>query len=197
MQATPLCTYFLVVIMKMKTIPNLKEINGFLKIAGTLFASFGAVIVILGVQSNTGFTTSNESTRLQIFGFVSGIAHILCVSLSVVVQKKYIFTDCESKWNVRSLYVTASAMLSYACFAGAVCLAYVGKPKTFMDPISGAVLILLLYSIFITTGVSYTLMTWCTSQIDSSVVSAACLFTTMFCIVIAFLLTGEWHGGIT
>ena len=88
MHATPLCTYFLVVIMKMETIPNLKEINGFLKVAGTLFASFCAVIVIFGVQSNTGFITNNESTRLQIFGFVSGTAHILGVSLSAVVQKK-------------------------------------------------------------------------------------------------------------
>ena len=191
MQVTPLCTYSLADIMKMETIPNLKEINGFLKVAGTLFASFGAVIVILGAQTNTCFMTNHESTRLQIFGFGSCFAHILCLSLSVVVQKKYIFSDGGSKWNVRTLYVTAWAMLSYTCFAGGVCLAYVGKPKTFMDPISGTALIPLLYSIIITTGVSYTLTTWCTSQIDSSVVSAAWPFTAMSCIVITFFLTGE------
>ena len=191
MQVTPLCTYFLVVVMKMESIPNLREVNGFLKIAGILFASTGAVIVILGAQSNTGFMTRSERTGLQIFGFVSLFAHILCHSLSVVVQKKYLFSAPDSKWKYRPLYVTAWAMLCYTCFAGAVCLAYVGQPKTFMDPITGTALVPLFYSIFITAGVSYTLTTWCTSQIDSSIVSATWPLTAIFCIVFAFFLTGE------
>ena len=107
MQVKPLCTYFFVVIMKMESIPNLKEINGFLKIAGTLLASFGAVIVILGAQSNTGFMTRNKKPGLQIFGFASIFAHVLCCSLSVVIQKKYVFSAPESKWKSRPLYVTA------------------------------------------------------------------------------------------
>ena len=191
MQVKPLCTYFFVVIMKMESIPNLKEINGFLKIAGTLFASFGAVIVILGAQSNTGFMTRNKKPGLQIFGFVSIFAHVLCCSLSVVIQKKYVFSAPESKWKSRPLYVTAWAMLSYTFFAGAVCLAYVGKAKLFLDPVTGTALVPLFYSILITTGVTYTLTTWCTSQIDSSVVSATWPLTTIFCIVYEFFLTGE------
>ena len=191
MQVTPLCTNFLVVIMNVESIPNFMEINGFLKISGTLFASCGAVIVILGAQSNTGFMKRHERTGLQIFGFVSLFAHILCHSLSVVIQKKYVFSAPKSKWKSIPLYVTAWAMLSYTFFAGAICLAYVGKAKPFMDPVTGTALVPLFYSILITTGVSYTLTTWCTSQIDSSIVSATWPLTAMFCIVFAFLLTGE------
>ena len=60
-----------------------------------------------------------------------------------------------------------------------------------MDPITGTALVPLFYSSFITTGVSYTLTTWCTSQIDSSIVSATWPLTAIFCIVFAFFLTGE------
>ena len=86
--------------MKMETIPNLKEINGFLKIFGTLFASFGAVILVLGAQSNKSFMLRNERTGLRVFGFFSIFAHILCYSLSVAVQKKYVLVTLNQNGNL-------------------------------------------------------------------------------------------------
>ena len=48
MQLGPICTYVLVIIMKMETIPNLREINGLLRVFGIFYASSGALVVILG-----------------------------------------------------------------------------------------------------------------------------------------------------
>ena len=52
MQVGPICTCVLVIIMKMETIPSLREINGVLRVGITCTLS-GAVVVILGSQSNS------------------------------------------------------------------------------------------------------------------------------------------------
>ena len=53
MQVGPICTCVLVIIMKMETIPSLRKINGVLRFSGITCALSGAVVVILGSQSNS------------------------------------------------------------------------------------------------------------------------------------------------
>lgn len=64
-QVGPKCACVLVIMMKMETIPNLREINGVLKVFGIFYASSGALVVILGAQSNSqkGFITKKITTR--------------------------------------------------------------------------------------------------------------------------------------
>ena len=64
-------------------------------------------------------------------------------------------------------------MLCFTVFAGVVCLIYIGQPEKFISPVKGAAILPSLYSIFIIIGLSYTLVTWCTSQIDTNIVAAA------------------------
>ena len=108
-QVGPKCACVLVIMMKMETIPNLREINGVLKVFRICYASPGAVAVILGAQSNshTGFMTKNIAIKWRIFGYVCCFIHVLCWSFNIVVQKKYIFSDNKSKWNSCPVYVTA------------------------------------------------------------------------------------------
>ena len=193
MQLGPICTYVLVIIMKMETIPNLREINGLLRIFGIFYASSGALVVILGAQSDshTGFMTKNIAIKWRIFGYVCCFIHVLCCSFNIVIQKKYIFSDIKSKWNSCPVYVTAWSMLFYTLFAGAVSLVYIGQPEKFVNPVQGTAILPLLYSIFITTGLCYTLITWCTSQIKASIVAATWPLQVVACAVFAYLLTDE------
>ena len=193
MQLGPICTYILVIIMKMETVPNLREINGVLRVFGIFYASSGALVVILGAQSNshTGFMTKNITIRWKIFGYVCCFVHVLCCSFNIIIQKKYIFSEIKSKWNAYPVYVIAWSMLCYTLFAGAVSLIYIGQPDKFINPVKGTAVLPLLYSIFIATGLSYTLITWCTSQINTSIVAAAWPLQVVACAVFSYFLTGE------
>ena len=193
MQLAPISTYVLVIIMKMETIPNLREINGLLRVSGIFYASSGALVVILGAQSNshTGFMTKNITIKWKIFGYACCFIHVLCWSFNIVIQKKYIFSDIKSKWNSCPVYVTAWSMLFCTLFAGAASLIYIGQPEKFVNPVQGTAILPLLYSIFISTGFSYTLITWCTSQINASIVAATCPLQVVACAVFAYLLTDE------
>ena len=193
MQLGPICTYILVIIMKMEAIPNLREINGVLKVFGIFYASSGALVVILGAQSNSqkGFITKKITTRWKIFGYACCFVHVLRCSLNIMIQKKYISSDIKSKWNSYPVYVITWSMLCYTLFAGAVSLTYIGQPDKLISPIRRTAVLTLLYSIFIATGLSYTLITWCTSQISTSIAAAAWPLQMMACTVFAYFLTGE------
>ena len=193
MQVGPICTCVLVIIMKMETIPNLREINGVLRVSGIFYASSGSVVVILGAQSNnhTGFMTKNITLKWKIFGYVCCFIHILCWSFNLIIQKKYIYSDIKSKWNSRQVYVMAWSMLCCTMFAEVVCLIYIGQPEKFINPVKGSAILPLLYSIFVITGLSYTLVTWCISQINTSIIAAAWLLQVVACAVFAYFLNDE------
>ena len=67
MQLGPICTYVLVIIVKMETILNLRETNGLLRVSGIFYASSGALVVILASQSNshTGFMTKKYNNKME------------------------------------------------------------------------------------------------------------------------------------
>lgn len=175
MQVDPVCTCVVVIIMKIEIIPSLREINGVLRVSGITCALPGAVVVILGSQSNshTGFIASNKTVKWKIFGYACCFISILCWSFKIITQKRYIFSDIKSKWNSYQVYVIAWSVLCCTVFAGVVCLIYIGQPEKFINPVKGAAILPLLYSIFMIIGLSYTFVTWCTSQIDTSIVAAA------------------------
>ena len=193
MQVGPICTCVLVIIMKMETVPSLREINGALRVFGITYALSGAVVVILGSQSNshTGFIASNITVEWKIFGYACCFISVLCWSFKIIIQKKYIFSDIKSKWNSYQVYVIAWSMLCCTMFAGAVCLIYIGQPEKFINPVKGTAILPLLYSIFMIIGLSYTLITWCTSQINTSIVAAAWPLQVVACAVFAYFLLGE------
>ena len=93
MQLGPICTYVLVIIMKMETIPNLREINGLLRVFGIFYASSGALVIILGAQGNshTGFMTKNITIKWKILGYACGFIHVLCCSFNIVIPKEIYF----------------------------------------------------------------------------------------------------------
>ena len=135
--------------------------------------------------------TKNITIKWKILGYACGFIHVLCCSFNIAIQKKYIFSDIKSKWNSCPVYVTAWSMLFGTLFAGAVSLIYIGQPEKFVNPVQGIAILPLLYSIFITTGLSYTLITWCTSQISASIVAATWPLQVVACAVFAYLLTDE------
>ena len=135
--------------MKMEAIPYLGEINGVLKVFGIFYASSGALVVILGAQSNSqkGFMTKKITTRWKIFGYACCFVHVLCCSLNIMIQKKYISSDIKSKWNSYPVYVITWSMLCYTLFAGAVSLTYIGQPdKPYKTYSSSNFAVLNLYS---------------------------------------------------
>ena len=124
MQVDPVCTCVVVIIMKIEIIPSLREINGVLRVSGITCALPGAVVVILGSQSNshTGFIASNKTVKWKIFGYACCFISILCWSFKIITQKRYIFSDIKSKWNSYQVYVIAWSMLCCTVFVGVVCL---------------------------------------------------------------------------
>ena len=177
----------------METIPNLRKINGLLKVFRICYASPGAVAVILGAQSNshTGFMTKNITIKWRIFDYVCCFIHVPCWSFSTVIQKKYIFSDIKSKWNSCPVYVTAWSMLFCTLFAGAVSLIYIGQPEKLINPAKGTAVLPLLYSVFTITGLSYILITWCISQVNTSIVAVTFLLQVVACVVFAYFLNDE------
>ena len=89
------------------------------------------------------------------------------------------------------LTLIAWSMLCCTVFAGVVCLIYTGQPEKFISPVKGAAILPSLYSIFIIIGLSYTLVTCCTSQIDTSIVAAAWPLQVVVYAVFAYFLLGE------
>ena len=96
-QVGPICTCVLVIIMKMETIPSLREINDALRVSGITYALSGAVVIILASQSNshTGFIASNTTAKWKVFGYACCFISILCWSFKIIIQKRYIFSDVK------------------------------------------------------------------------------------------------------
>ena len=164
----------------------MREINGALRVFGIFYTSFGSVVVILGAQSNshTGFMTRNITIKWTIFRYACCFIHMLCWSFNLIIQKKYIYNDIKSKWNSRQLYVIAWSMLCCTMFVGVFCLIYIEQPEKLINPVKGTAILHLLYSVFMITGLSYILITWCISQINT----AAFLLQVVACAVFAYFL---------
>ena len=69
-------------------------------------------------------------------------------------------------------------------FVGVFCLIYIEQPEKLINPVKGTAILHLLYSVFMIAGLSYILITWCISQINT----AAFLLQVVACAVFAYFL---------
>ena len=82
-------------------------------------------------------------------------------------------------------------MLFCTLFAGAVSLIYIGQPEKLINPAKGTAVLPLLYSVFTITGLSYILITWCISQVNTSIVAVTFFLQVVACPVFAYFLNDE------
>ncbi|EDO32650.1 predicted protein, partial [Nematostella vectensis] len=182
--AIPVWTALIAIITRIEPFPPVTKLHGWAKILGILLAAVGAFTMsIKGGLSNNG--DSSEA-----LGYVFLLGNTLCMSVYVLIQKRFIFNVEDSTWRSKPVTVTAWSYMFGAMFMALASLYYVNKPEKFHH-IPREEVYPIVYAIFIASALCYLLITWCNMQISSSLVTATWPLQVLFCAVLSYLVLDE------
>jgi len=190
----PVWTCVLVVIFRIEPMPNIKTLRGVAKVIGVLCAVAGAIITTIGKQSKHETKAENDnSSGTETLGYIALICNTLCLSVYVILQKKYVFNVPTSRFRHLPIGLTAWSYLFGFITMAIASLYYVNKPEKFRS-ITSATVYPLIYAVFITSALCYMLITWSNMLVSSSVVTAFWPLQVLFCVILAYFILGETLG---
>lgn len=185
--AIPVWTTLLAMLVRIEELPPLRKLRGWAKILGILLAAGGATVMMIEKGKEDGETKESSGNFL---GYIFLLGNTLCMSVYILLQKRFIFNQEDSPWKTKPLTVTAWSYLFGALFMGLASLYYVNQPEKFTN-IPKEEIYPILYAIFIASALCYLLITWCNMQISASFVTATWPLQVLFCAILAYFILGE------
>ena len=189
----PVWTFIVAVIAKVEKLPNVRRWNGALKMFGVLFAVGGALMTTFGKQQQhktNEVKDDNKSEVFHVLGYLCIIYNTLSMALLAVLQKKYIFENTSSRWKSSPVNVIAWSYFFGFLSMALASLYYYNQPEKFSS-INNSAIYVLIYAVFITSALCYMLITWVNTKISASLVTAFWPLQVLFCVVLAYFVTGE------
>ena len=186
-------TFIVAVIAKVEKLPNVRRWNGALKMFGVLFAVGGALMTTFGKQQQhktNEVKDDNKSEVFHVLGYLCIIYNTLSMALLAVLQKKYIFENTSSRWKSSPVNVIAWSYFFGFLSMALASLYYYNQPEKFSS-INNSAIYVLIYAVFITSALCYMLITWVNTKISASLVTAFWPLQVLFCVVLAYFVTGE------
>ena len=184
--AIPVWTAVLAMLLRIEELPALSKLRGWSKILGILLAAGGAAVMMINKAKGGGGTWSSGSFA----GYLFLLGNTLCMSVYVLLQKRFIFNKEESEWRTIPITVTAWSYLFGVIFMALTSLYYVDQPEKFTN-IPKEEVYPIVYAIFIASALCYLLITWCNMQISASLVTASWPLQVLFCAILSYLILGE------
>uniref|UniRef100_A0A7M5V6G7 EamA domain-containing protein n=1 Tax=Clytia hemisphaerica TaxID=252671 RepID=A0A7M5V6G7_9CNID len=187
-----LCT-IVAILMKVEKVPKLSERTGLAKVVGICLATLGALIMTYSKNSKHSDVSKDEKSKIgepNLFGILCLLGNITTSSVWVVMQKKYIFNNPESRWRQFPINVTAWSYFFGALWMALASTYYINDHDKFHIR-SKNVLYCLIYAIFVTSALCYGLITWCNMQVNASFVTASWPLQVVFCLTLSYIFLGE------
>jgi drug/metabolite transporter (DMT)-like permease len=202
---TAVWTTVLAIVTRIEKPPSLKSFYGWAKILGIIFGVGGAITMLTDTlthpeDSSSSFTSikSHRSSFKSIIGIVFLFTDTICISIYLLIQKRYIFDQRDLRWSQYPVSVTAwSYLFSVICMAIAS-FYYVGKcPHVGAckgnDPwhVGVEASIPMVYAIFISSALGYMLLSWGNMHMSPSVIAAFWPVQIPVTIVLSYFMLGE------
>ena len=176
------------VLLKIENIPNIKALDGILKLLGIILGILGTIIAVLGKLKFKHRLPRKPLAEIVGYSFV--ISSPIVLALKTGIIKKYLFTPEDSRWKLYPIFVTAWILLFSAAGSLLLSLFYVNHSETFLS-IKGSAIIPLIYFLLLNNGVALTLVNWCAIHLSASTVTAFRPLQVAFCVLLSYVFIGE------
>ena len=176
------------VLLKIENIPNIKALDGILKILGIILGVLGTITAVLGKLKFK--QRLPQKPLVEIVGYSFVISSPMVLSLKRVIIKKYLFTQEDSRWKLYPIFVTAWIVLFSAAGSLLLSLFYINHPETFLS-IKGSAIIPLIYFLLLNNVVALTVVNWCAINLSATTITAFRPLQVTFCVILSYIFIGE------
>ena len=189
----PVWTFIVAAIARVEKLPNIRRLNGILKLLGVLLAVGGAFMLTFGKQKQhktNEVIDRIESEAFLIFGYLCILYNTISMALLAILQKKYIFNNADSRWKSSPFNVIAWSYFFGFLSMALTSLYYCKQPEKFLS-VNNSTIYVLIYAVLITSVLNYILITWIMTKISATLVTAFWPLQVLFCVILANFIIGE------